>query len=51
MAKEQLNYEQAMHKFMAAKARKRKALEHIEAEMKESYEKRTGRSADYFFAM
>lgn len=37
-----------MHKFMAAKARKRKALEQLEVSMKESYEKRTGRSADYF---
>jgi vacuolar-type H+-ATPase subunit H len=41
----------AMERFMKAKKRKRECLSRLEKSMKEEYEKQTGLSADYFFAL
>lgn len=43
--------EEAMARFMAAKARKKEIIAELEVEMKADYEKRTGLKAKYFSAL
>lgn len=46
-----LTREEAMSRFMAAKARKKAIIAEMEIEMKAEYEKKTGLKANYFSAM
>lgn len=43
--------EQAIERFQQAQQRKRECIARLEKSMKETYEKRTGKTADYFFAL
>lgn len=43
--------EEAIARFMAAKAKKKMIIAELEQEMKEEYGKRTGLKANYFFAL
>ena len=43
--------EQALTRFQRAKLRKRECIDRLEKTMKVDYEKRTGKTADYFFAL
>lgn len=43
--------EQALARFQRAKLRKRECIDKLEKTMKVAYEKRTGKTADYFFAL
>jgi hypothetical protein len=43
--------EQALTRFQRAKLRKRECIDRLEKTMKVAYEKRTGKTADYFFAL
>ncbi|MBP3517155.1 MAG: hypothetical protein J6K31_01865 [Parabacteroides sp.] len=45
------NREEILAKFLAAKERKQECLAKLELSMKETYEKRTGKKADNFFAL
>ncbi len=43
--------EEAQKRFETARQKKRDCLTRLEKNMKEEYEKRTGKTADYFFAL
>lgn len=43
--------EEAMARFMAAKAKKKARIAELEVKMKDEYEKETGLKANYFFAL
>jgi vacuolar-type H+-ATPase subunit H len=43
--------EEAMTRFMAAKEKKRQCVERLEEKMKQTYEKRTGKPANYTFVL
>ena len=51
MEKNALTREVALARFQAAKEKKRACLKHLEEQMKQQYERKTGHSADFFFAM
>ena len=40
-----------MNRFMAAKEKKRQCVKQLEEKMKATYEKRTGKSANYTFVL
>ncbi|MBR5656329.1 MAG: hypothetical protein IKW98_06570 [Prevotella sp.] len=43
--------EEALARFLKARQQKRECIARLEKSMKETYEQRTGKSADYFFAL
>jgi len=43
--------EEAMKRFMAAKEKKRQCVARLEEKMKQSYEKQTGKPANYTFVL
>ena len=43
--------EEAMNRFMAAKEKKRQCVARLEEKMKQNYEKRTGKPANYTFVL
>lgn len=43
--------EEALARFQQAKQRKRERVAKLEKDMKAAYEKKTGKTADYFFAL
>ena len=43
--------EEAMARFMAAKEKKRQCITRLEARMKQAYEERTGKPANYTFVL
>lgn len=45
------NKENVILRFKAAKERKKAIISELEKEMKENYEKRTGKKANYFFSL
>lgn len=49
--KEDMTREQALERFQKAKQRKHEYISRLEKTMKATYEKQTGKSADYFFAL
>ncbi|MBR1469580.1 MAG: hypothetical protein IJ605_05670 [Prevotella sp.] len=46
-----LTREQALAQFQRAKLRKRECIDKLEKTMKAAYEKQTGKTANYFFAL
>lgn len=51
MMKTKIKREEALDKFQAARERKRECLVQLEKSMKETYKKRTGKEAEFFFAL
>ena len=47
----EMTKEEALARFQRAKERKRECVAKLEKDMKATYEKKTGKSADYFFAL
>ena len=43
--------DEALKRFQQAKQRKQESLAKLEKSMKESYEEKTGKTANYFFAL
>lgn len=43
--------EETLSRFQQAKQRKKDCVDRLEKSMKASYEKKTGKTADYFFAL
>lgn len=51
MQKNKQTREEAMARFMAAKAKKKARIAELEVKMKDEYERETGLKANYFFAL
>ena len=48
---ETMDRDATLKRFQMARQRKRDCIARLEKSMKEEYEKRTGKTADYFFAL
>ena len=49
--REQGNKQEALARFQAAKQKKKECLSQLEKDMKQTYEEKTGKKAEYFFAL